>query len=109
LYNANPITGFYHIPQVSYQEKKLWQIQKYKASLSNCYWLKIAPYVPPGQTSFCVDKGYVIDFVDQNMHTKFGIARLGANTQLNLQPKDAFLKSTEVYCGTQLSGGIRVA
>lgn len=59
------------------------------------------PYVPDGQTSFCVEKGYQIDFIDTNLHTNFGIARMGLQTQLNLNPKDAFLASNETYCGTR--------
>jgi hypothetical protein len=105
----DPIKGFYRIPQVSYANKKLWQIQKYKATLTNCYYLKIAPYVPPGQNSFCVDKGYMIDYIDQNYHTNFGIARLGAYTQLALNPKDVFLNANEVYCGAISQGsGVRI-
>lgn len=65
------------------------------------------PWVPPGKTSFCVDKGYKIDFIDTNYHVNMGISRAGPNNALMLNPKENWIPTTEGYCNV-ISSGVRV-
>jgi hypothetical protein len=92
---------------VSVTEKKMWRIVKIRGTNpgTNCSVFQIYPYVPPGHTSFCAEKGYRMDLIDVSYHLNVGLKRNGNNALNEFRligtstiPEGPFYDAGETWC-----------